>query len=72
MYTPGQFFIQHRDAPVQMCQYAEFGVVSSKIHKLEGSYVKHVLPLWCVLLVPLITGYPTDFIPLWWPSAHKV
>ena len=86
MCTPGQFFIQHRDAPFQMCQCAEFGVASSKNHKLEGSHVKNVLPLWHVLLMPLITGYPNGFCPtmvvigpkilsrirpLVWPAAFK-
>ena len=39
MNTPGQLFIQRRDAPVQKFHCAEFGAASSKIHKLEGSHV---------------------------------
>ena len=34
---PGQISIQRRDAPVQMCQCAMFGVAISKIQKLRGS-----------------------------------
>ena len=41
MYTPDYFFIQHCDAPVQMCQCAEFGVGSSGIHKLGESLEKY-------------------------------
>ena len=61
MCTPGHFYIQRRDAAAQMCQCAEFGLASSEIHKLEGSHVKKVLPLWHVLLVPVITGYPNEY-----------
>ena len=56
MYTPGQLFIEYRDTTFQLCHSAEFGVASSKIHKLKGSHVKKVFPLWHVLLVPLNTG----------------
>ena len=63
MDTPGQLFVQLRDVHIQLCQCAKFGVASSKIHTLEGSHVEKVLPLWHVLLLPFITGYPTGFCP---------
>ena len=40
-----------------MYQCPEFGFASSKIHKLGGSHVYKTVPLWHVLLVPLIAAY---------------
>ena len=63
MCTPDQLIIRRLHAPVQLCQFARLGVTSSKIQKLGGSHVKKSVPLWHVLFVPLITGYPTGFCP---------
>ena len=72
MCTPGQLFIQNRNAPVQLCLYAEFGVASSKIRRLGGYQVNKVFPLWHLLPLPLSTGSLHGTRPPMVALAHKV
>ena len=58
-----QLSVQRRNVHVQMCQFAKFGVAGSNIHQIGEFHVKKVLPLFPVLLMALITGYPNGFCP---------
>ena len=44
--------MQRHDTHVQLHQWVEFGVSSSKFYKLEGPHIDKVFPFWNVLLVP--------------------
>ena len=68
MCTSGQRFIQSRDSPTLLHQCAEFGVASSKINKLGGSYAYKVLHLWHVLPAPLKTGNQNGT----WPAIETI
>ena len=56
MCSPDQLLIERCDAPVHLCHCAEFVITNAKYHKLGGSMLIKLSPLWHLLFVPPSTG----------------
>ena len=61
---PISTFIQRPAAPVHLCHCAKFGIASSSIHTLGGSYAYEVFSACHVLHVLLSTGSRNRTCPL--------